>query len=448
MNSLDSTYRYTFHRKEAMNMQDLPFTTSRRQFLKGSAAAGVGGVLLSSMAVPGVYAAGDDVLKVGLIGCGGRGSGAAAQALTADKNVKLTAIGDAFADRLQSSLANLKKQFPAKVDVADDHCFVGFDAYQKVIDSGVDVVILTSPPHFRAQHLKAAVAAGKHIFCEKPVAVDAPGIKSVLATVEEAKKKNLVLVSGLCWRYHYAHRETFNLIHDGALGDITTIYSAYNTGALWNHGRQPEWSDMEWQVRNWLYFTWLSGDHIVEQAVHSIDKMAWARKDVMPVKAIAHGGRQVRTDPAYGHIFDHFEVVYEWADQTRGFLFCRQQEGCANGVEDHIYGTEGVCDLKSGNSHAIRGKKTWKYAGAENNMYQTEHDEMFAAIRAGKPINDGVRMCTSTMMAILGRMAAYTGKIVTWDEAMNSKEDMTPAKYEWGQLPLPPVALPGKTKFI
>jgi predicted dehydrogenase len=433
-----------------MNTEDnRPLGASRRQFLKHSAAAAAAGALASQLVVPSaVHAASSETLKIGLIGCGGRGTGAASQALSADKNVKLVAMGDAFSDRLQSSLDGLKKQYPDKVAVTPDKCFVGFDAYQKVIDSDVDVVLLTSPPSFRPVHLKAAVAAGKHIFCEKPVAVDAPGVRSVLETAKLAKEKNLSLVSGLCWRYHYAHRETFKRIHDGALGPITSVYSTYNTGGLWNHGRKPEWSDMEWQLRNWLYFTWLSGDHIVEQAVHSIDKMAWARKDEMPVKAIGHGGRQVRTDPAYGHIYDHFAIVYEWADATRGFLYCRQQDGCASGVHDFITGTKGVCDITSGNSYEIKGEAKWKYTGESNNMYQTEHDELFASIRAGKPINDGVRMSTSTMMAILGRMAAYTGQVITWDQAMNSKEDLTPAKYEWGPMPMPPVALPGKTKFF
>ena len=431
-----------------MSVRDIPVSfASRRHFLKGSAA--VAGALAAPLIIPqSVHAASDDVIKVGLIGCGGRGSGAAAQALSADKNVHLVAVGDAFEDRAKGTASSLREQFAGRVKVTPETTFVGFDAYQKVIHADVDVVILTSPPHFRPAHLKATVEAGKHIFCEKPMAVDAPGVRSVMASVEEAKKRKLNLVAGFCWRYDYAHRATFQLIHSGILGPITSHYSTYNTGGLWNHGRKPEWSDMEWQCRNWLYFTWLSGDHIVEQAVHSIDKVAWARKDEMPVRAIAHGGRQVRTDPAYGNIFDHFSVVYEYADNTRAFLYCRQQDGCASGVVDYITGTKGVCTLHSGSLYQIKaGEVTWSYNGPKNDMYQTEHDELFAAIRAGKVINDGVRMTTSTLMAILGRMAAYTGRMITWEEALNSKEDLTPPSYQWGALPTPPIAMPGKTKF-
>lgn len=432
-----------------MNQPMQASETSRRSFLKSSTAAGVAGVLGSQLVVPkAAHAAASEVIKVGLIGCGGRGSGAAAQALTADPGVQLTAIGDAFADRLETSLASLKKQFPGQVKATPETSFVGFDAYQKVIDSGVDVVLLTTPPHFRPMHFKAAVAAGKHVFCEKPVAVDAPGVRSVLETAKIAKEKRLSVACGFCWRYHNAHRETFKLIHGGAIGDVVNVYSAYNTGSLWNYPRKPEWSDMEWQMRNWLYFTWLSGDHLVEQAVHSVDKLSWARQDRNPVRAIGLGGRQVRTDPAFGNIFDHFSIVYEYADGTRGFLNCRQQAGCAAGVVDYIHGNKGVCTLNSGSLHRIDGQITWKYTGPTNNMYQTEHDELFASIRAGEPMNDGEWMAHSTMMAILGRMAAYTGQAVTWEQAMNSQEDLTPAKYEWGAIPTPAVALPGKTKFI
>ncbi len=434
-----------------MSAQSAPLSfATRRHFLKGSAA--VASALAAPLVVPqAVHASSDDTIRVGLIGCGGRGSGAAVQALNADKNVQMVAVGDAFKDRAEAAANNLRKQFPdeKKVRITPDRIFVGMDAYQKVIHADVDVVILTAPPHFRPAHLKAAIEAGKHVFCEKPMAVDAPGVRSILATVEEAKKKKLNIVAGFCWRYDYAHRALFQLIHAGVLGPITSHYSTYNTGGLWNHGRKPEWSDMEWQCRNWLYFTWLSGDHLVEQAVHSVDKVAWARKDEMPIKAIAHGGRQVRIDPAYGNIFDHFAIVYDYADGTRAFHYCRQQDGCAGGVWDYITGTKGVANLHSGSLYQIKAENlNWSYNGPKNDMYQTEHDELFAAIRSGKPINDGPRMATSTMMAIMGRMAAYTGKIITWEQALNSKEDLTPPTYEWGPLPVAPVAMPGKTQFV
>lgn len=428
---------------------------SRRRFLQSSAAAGLAGALAGSLVIPrSVHAAGSDALRIGLIGCGGRGTGACRQALSADPGAVLVAMGDAFADRLQASLKTLKDPAEDKTNIIPrlqvdpDHCFVGFDAYKKVIES-VDVVLLTTPPHFRPAHLRAAIEAGKHVFAEKPVAVDAPGVRSVLASAQLAKDKNLSLVSGFCWRYNNAERAAFQQIHDGAIGDILTLYHTYNTTGLWQHPRQDGWSDMENQLRNWLYYSWLSGDHICEQAVHSIDKMAWAMGDVMPVKAVAHGGRQVRTEERFGNIFDHFSVVYDFPAGQRGFLFCRQEDGCATDTSDHITGSKAVCDINGGqNLHRIHGGATWDYPGPRNNMYQTEHDELFAAIRAGKPINNGVRMANSTMMAILGRMAAYTGKAITWDQAINSKEDMTPAKYEWGPMPVGPVAMPGKTAFL
>lgn len=419
--------------------------TTRREVLKAGTAAA------AAMAIPrAVHAAGSDVLKVGLVGCGGRGTGAAGQALNADKNVVLTAVGDAFADRLKSSLESLKKKLPDKVKVDADHCFVGLDAYKQVIDSGIDVVVLTTPPGFRPAHIKYAVEKGKHIFCEKPMAVDAPGAKMVLEACEEARKKNLSVVSGFCWRYSYPERAVFQKIHEGAVGDIVAVYGTYNTGFLWSRPRKPEYSDVEWQVRNWLYFTWLSGDHIVEQAVHTIDKMAWAMGDKPPLRAGGTGGRQVRTDPQFGNIFDHFAIVYEWPEGVRGFHYCRQQGNTAGDVSDYILGTKGIASVLGSPSHAIRsgGQTVWKYEGPRNDMYQTEHDELFASIRAGKPMNDGPRMVNSTMMAIMGRMAAYTGQVVTWEKAINSQEKLMPEKLEWGPMPVAPVAKPGVTKLI
>ena len=417
---------------------------SRRDFLKTSTI--VGGSLAANLALgAGVHAAGSDTLKVGLVGCGGRGTGAANQALAADKNIKLTAMGDAFSDRLQSSLANLKKVAPDKVAVTDENCFVGFDAYKQVLASGVDVVLLATPPHFRPAHLKAAVDAGVHCFVEKPVAVDAPGVRSVLATCEEAKKKNLSIVSGLCWRYDSGVRETMKRVLDGAIGEIVAIHENYNTNGLWNHGRQPEWSDMEWQLRNWLYFTWLSGDHNVEQHVHSLDKGCWAMRDEPPLKATGLGGRQVRTDEKYGHIFDHHAVIYEYPNEVKMFAFTRQQNGCSNDTSDYFIGTKGRCNVLK---HTITGEFNWRYDGPKPSMYQQEHNELFASIRSGEPINNGLYMARSSMVAILGRMATYTGKTITWDDALNSKEDLSPPSYDWGPLKVPPVAMPGVTQFV
>jgi len=417
---------------------------SRRDFLTATAAAGVSLAALPAL----VHAAGGDTLRIGLIGCGGRGTGAANQALKADPNLKLVAMGDAFGDRLQQSLNELKGdgEIGKKVDVPQERCFVGFNAYKQVIDAGVDVVLLATPPHFRPAHLEYAVEAGKHIFAEKPVAVDGPGVRRVLAAARKAKDKNLSLVSGLCYRYEHSKRETIQRIHQGDIGDIVALHCSYNTRGLWHHKRQPGWSDMEWQLRNWLYFTWLSGDHNVEQHIHSLDKMAWVMKDVPPVKAIGLGGRQVRTSEDFGHIFDHHAVVYEYANGVRLFSFCRQQNGTAVDVSDQVMGTEGRCELMS---HTITGKRPWKHKKERSdNMYQNEHNELFAGIRAGKPINNGEYMAQSTLLAIMGRMATYTGQVITWEMALNSKEDLSPAKYEFGALPMPPVPMPGITKFV
>src|SRR5688572_14723345 len=297
-----------------MNISKPEPLTSRREFIKTSAA--VGATLAASGLLSGKLGAAESsqTLRIGLIGCGGRGTGAAANALRADPNVVLTALGDVFPEPLEKSLKTLRttEDVAAKVKVTQENCFVGFDAYQKVLASGVDVVLLATPPGFRPLHLQAAVAAGKHIFAEKPVAVDATGVRSVLASAAEAKKKNLSLVSGFCYRYNIGVRAFMDLVHNGAVGDIRAIHTCYNTAGVWSKPRQAGWTDMEWQMRNWYYFTWLSGDHIVEQAVHNVDKMSWMMKDAPPKSCMALGGRQVRTAPEFGHIYDHFAVVYDY----------------------------------------------------------------------------------------------------------------------------------------
>lgn len=421
--------------------------SNRREFLKQTTVAG--GALAGVLSLTGAVHAGvDDTIKVGLIGCGGRGTGAAGQALTADKGAKLIAMGDTFPDRLATSARVLQGEHGDKFDVPEERRFVGFDAYQKVLDSGVDVVILTTPPHFRPAHLKAAVEAGKHIFCEKPVAVDAPGVRSVLETAKQAAAKNVCIVSGLCWRYDYGMRETAKRIHDGAIGDVRAIHSTYLTDLLWSVPRKPEMSDMEYQMRNWLYYYWLSGDHIVEQHIHSLDKTAWILHDQTPLKAVGQGGRQVRTSPQFGNIYDHHAVTFEFANGVKVFSSTRQMANCKMDVNDHIIGTTGSAQMMPHKIDSIDGKTTWQYTGPKPNMYQVEHDELFAAIRAGRRIDNSQYMAQSTMMAIMGRMATYTGQEITWEQAINSKEDLTPAKYEWGALSVAPIALPGKTKFV
>lgn len=436
-----------------MNEQNIPQQTSRRDFLKTSSAATIGGIVAANLSFPSISnAAEGDTLRVGLVGCGGRGTGAASQALTADKNVKLTAMADAFPDQLHQSLSVLKKQHPDKVDVPPERCFVGLEAFQNVIGSGIDVVVLATPPGFRPQHFKAAIEAGKHVFCEKPMATDAPGIRSVMESVAEAKRKKLAVVAGFCWRYDNARRELFKRIHDGALGDLRAIYSTYYTGPVKPmpspDQRPAGMSDVQWQLRNWYNFVWLCGDGLVEQAVHSVDKVAWAMRDVPPLKAVAVGGRQIPNHE--GNIYDHFEVNYEYADGVRGFLGCRQQTGCYNQNADYLIGTkaQGLIGVRQGRVE-IDGAEKWRYTGPGNNMYQTEHDELFASIRAGKPINDGDRMCTSTLMAIMGRMAAYTGQEITWEMALNSQEALVPSPLEMDmRLPIAPMAMPGRTRFI
>lgn len=420
----------------------------RRHFLKTSAAGAAAATLASA---PFVHAQGSDVLRVGLIGCGGRGTGAAEQALRADANVKLVAMGDAFRDRLDQSLATLRRRngLAAKIDVPAERQFVGLDAYRQVIAAGVDVVLLTSPPGFRPQHIRAAVDADKHIFAEKPVAVDGPGVRSVLAACEDARRKRLAVVSGLCWRYDTPKRETFRRIHDGAIGDIVAMQCNYLTGTLWHRARTPEMSDMEWQIRNWLYFTWLSGDYNVEQHVHSLDKLAWAMRDVYPVRCYGLGGRQVRTGPEFGHIFDHMSVVYEWENGVKGFAHCRQQAGCFNEVNDFMIGTKGRVNVMQ---HTIIGENAWRYPAAQArqnvDMYQQEHNELFASIRRGEPINNGDYMCKSTLLGVMGRMACYSGQQVTWEQALNSQVSLAPPNIQLDTpIQVPEVARPGITRL-
>jgi predicted dehydrogenase len=421
--------------------------SNRRQFLKTSAVLGT--IAATELAVAQqAHVAGRDVLRIGLIGCGGRGTGAAAQALHADPNVKLVAMADVFADRLERSLGTLERD-PAlanKIDVPAERRFVGFDAYRRAIDA-VDVVLLCTPPHFRPAHIRAAVQANKHIFAEKPIAVDAPGVRSVLESCALARKRNLSVVSGLCLRYSTGYRETMRRVHDGAIGNLVALQANDLRGTIWMYPRQKAWSDMEWQMRNWYYFTWLSGDFNVEQHVHNLDVCAWALGDRYPEKCFGLGGRQVRVGTEYGHIYDHFSVTYEYADGVKVFSHTRQQARCLGDMTVYALGTQGKAEINE-RRLAITGPKPWQLRGKDNDFYQTEHDELFAAIRAGRPINNGEYMCKSTLMAIMARMAAYTGQQITWDMAWNSKEDLSPPSYEWGRMPMPAVAMPGSTRFV
>jgi predicted dehydrogenase len=421
--------------------------TTRRELIKSAAIAG------ALSALPNAHAAGSDLLKVGLVGCGDRGTGATAQALAADSNVKLVAMADAFEDRLANSLSILQgdEKVGSKVDVRPENRFVGFDAYKKLIDSGVDVVLLCTTPHFRPIHLRAAVEAGKHVFAEKPVAVDAPGVRSVLETCRLAKSKGVSVVSGLCLRYDNGFRETVKRLHDGAIGDVVALLANDYRGGRWAKPKQPTWSEMTYQMRNWYNFTWLSGDFNVEQHVHFLDVAAWIMNERYPAKAVGMGGRQALTGPEYAQIYDHFSVIYEYADGAKLFSNCRQQPGCKNDMSVQALGTRGRANI-SERAKGLRiegpaGK--WVYDGPKNQMYQTEHDELFASIRNGRPINNGDYMARSTLLAVMGRMAAYTGQEVTWEMALNSKEDLSPSAYAWeGRPPRSDIAVPGQTRFV
>jgi myo-inositol 2-dehydrogenase/D-chiro-inositol 1-dehydrogenase len=423
-------------------------TSSRRTFLRQTTAAVVGGTLAATLGSARMaHASGSDILKVGLVGCGGRGNGAAANAMSAEDNVQLTALADLFPDRLEEAKKALRSAIGAKYQVPDDQCFVGFDAYKQLMDTDIDVVLLATTPHYRPLHLQAAVAAGKHIFGEKPVAVDPVGVRSVLATCEEAEKKGLNVVSGLCWRYDLGVRETINRIRDGAIGDIVAIHENYLTSTIWFRARKPEWTEMEYQNRNWYNHTWLSGDHIVEQFVHSLDKSMWLMGDQPPKHCFGLGGRQVRVQPEFGNIYDHFAVCYEWENGVKSFAYTRQMAQCSNDVEDYVHGTKGRAQvLVNGQQGLINGQPV--FTGKKPpSMYEYEHKELFAAIRAGKPINNGRYMALSTMMAILGREACYTGQTLEWDAALNSDMRLGPTTYAWGDVPAEGIAMPGVTTF-
>jgi len=421
---------------------------SHRQVLRAAGAATALGATTALAGAAGRQDEAPPTLRLGLVGCGGRGGGAVRDALRADPNTKLVAMGDAFDDRISAKLAelNAEEEFKGRIDVPGERAFAGFDCHEKVTDN-CDVVLMASTPHFRPAQVEYAVRAGKHMFVEKPVATDAPGLRRIWAACDEAKEKNLALVSGLCYRYQNAKRATIQKIREGAIGDIKAIECSYDTGALWHRGEKPEWSEMETQLRNWLYYTWASGDHIAEQAIHNLDKMIWAMDDKPPIKVKANGGRIVRTDPKFGNIFDHFSAVYDFGDGVKGFFSCRQIAGAFRDVSDHVYGTKGIAHIQS---HRIEGEENWRYRnpGVPDNMYQNEHNELFASIRAGEPIHNGDYMCRATLLALMGRMSAYTGQEISWNQALESQEDLSPASYDFGDNPVKPVAQPGITPFV
>jgi len=422
---------------------------NRRDVVKAGAALGVGSLISPAFAA-GAVRRGSDEIRVGVIGCGGRGTGAAANAIDAHPATKIVALADLFGDRLNSSKGYLEDRDDAAQRVSLDpaHLFIGFDAYKKLLAvDDIDYVILATPPGFRPIHFEAAINAGKNVFMEKPVAVDPVGIRKVIAAGEAAKAKNLSVVAGTQRRHEASYLALMDRIHAGEIGDIVAAQCYWNQGGLWVHDRKPEYSDMEWQCRNWLYFCWLSGDHICEQHIHNLDAVNWA-KGGPPVKATGMGGRQIRTQEKYGNIFDHFAVDYEYADGSSLMSMCRQIDGCAVRVEEVIRGTKGTSISRSGFA-VIEGQNNWRFTDEYRTPYEQEHVDLVASITgAGMYLNEAKRVAESTLTAIMGRMSTYTGKQVTWDFAMNSSLDLSPASYEFGDLAVNAVASPGSTPLV
>jgi len=417
--------------------------SSRRDFLRTGSAAGL------AVAAPSVRTRPlmPDPIRVGLVGCGGRGTGAARDCLTGSEGVELVALGDLFPDRLarcREALSGRAQQdagFAAKLHVTDERCFTGFDAYRQVMATDIDMVILATPPGFRPEHLAHAVASGKHVFMEKPVAVDPAGVRSVIASAAEAGRRSLAIVAGTQRRHDPAYVACIRRVHDGAIGQITNGEVYWNQGGLWTADREADWSDMEWQIRNWLYFTWLSGDHICEQHIHNIDVANWVVGE-HPIRATGVGGRQWRTEAEFGHIFDHFAIDFEYPRDVHVTSMCRQIDGTTSRVAERFTGTRGTTDANT----FIRGVRAWRRPeGQQVNPYVQEHTDLVASIRAGRPLNEGRRVAESTLSAIMGREAAYTGQTLTWDEVLNADQVLAPPTVAFGSLTVPPVPMPGTT---
>ncbi|MGD8499406.1 MAG: Gfo/Idh/MocA family oxidoreductase [Phycisphaerales bacterium] len=445
--------------------------SSRRQFLKDYCS----GITVAATVAAGFpyiatsHAASDLPIRIGVIGCGGRGTGAALDALqaateviypmdtyhtedavegarAAAQGVQIVALADVFQDRLERCREQLQK---VGMPVSKDRCFIGFNAYEKVMElPDVNYVILATPPNFRPAHLRAAVEAGKHTFLEKPVAVDATGVRSVIESGEIARRKGLAIGAGTMRRRENGSCETTRRIQEGMIGDIIACEAILSQGELWSVRRQPSWTEMEDQLRNWLYYTWLSGDFIVEQFVHNLDIINWVLGE-HPVRAFAMGGRQVRTDPRFGNIYDHFAVEYQFASGVRCFAMDRQTNGCANRIEEVFLGTKGTARFGLFRGWGINYKngRRWRFSGPGNNPYHQEHQDLISSIRSGQPINEARQLAESTLTAIMGREATYSGQIIEWEDAMNSTQDLRPPTYEYGPLPIRPVPMPGRYKF-
>ena len=419
---------------------------SRRRFI---ATTSVGAALpIAAGALGGIPLPRTEEIRVGLIGCGGRGKGAARNALEASPDITIHAIGDIFPDRVdgaRSGFATMSETFGDRAIPAEERCFVGWDAFRDVIGTDCDYVILATPPGFRPQHFEAAIGAGKHVFMEKPVAVDPAGIRTVLAAAKEADVRNLSVVLGTQRRHQAGYLALIDQIRNGAIGTPLAAQCYWNQGGLWSVDAQDDRTDMENQLRNWLYHSWLSGDHIVEQHVHNIDVVNWVF-DAHPISVYGMGGRQTRTDPKYGHIFDHFSLEYVYPDNRVAHSMCRQQVGTQQRVEERVIGTEGRAS--TGQGLRITGPNEWRFTGDQVNPYVQEHIDLQASIRGTGPhLNEGQRIAESTMSAIMGREAAYTGQLITWDDAMQSTLDLTPEVHEFGPRVEHPVAMPGVTEL-
>ncbi len=438
---------------------------SRRQFLKDSSLAAAGAATLAQFPfVTTVHAAPDDPIRIGLIGCGGRGTGAVLNALGAAtkviypsagyhtedvaqtgpidrKDIQVVALADVFKDRLNACRDNLSK---LSINIPDAMCFDGFDGYKKLLAvPEINYVILATPPHFRPAHLKAAIEAGKNAFMEKPAGVDGAGVRMVIEAGELAKQKGLGIAAGSQRRHMKGYAETIKRLQDGAIGQIQCLRAYWNGGVIWVVEREPAWTDMEWQLRNWNYFTWLGGDHIVEQHVHNLDIMNWVM-GTHPLKAYGMGGRQARPNKSYGHIYDHFAVEYEYPNGVRMFSQCRQMNSCESKVEEAAVGTKGVSNCATW-IRPTEGQ-VWRFRDKEVNAYEQEHQNLIASIRAGQPLNEARNIAESTLTGIMGRESAYSGQSVEWDKALNSPVRLGPTEYRFGDLPFPDVPMPGQHK--
>jgi myo-inositol 2-dehydrogenase / D-chiro-inositol 1-dehydrogenase len=442
-----------------MNQEQASNNQSRRNFVKNSSLAAGGLLAAPLLSRANFFSGADDVITIALIGCGGRGTGAAVQALSTKQNVRLVAMADAFKDRLDSSYQNILDALEDKkgrVQVKEENKFTGFDAYRKAM-ALADVVILATPPGFRPIHFEEAVNQGKQIFMEKPVATDPVGIQRVLAAAEKAKAKKLNVVVGLQRRYQNSYRELIRRVQDGAIGDIIAAQAWWDNDGVWVHPRQPGWTEMEYQMRNWYYFVWLCGDHITEQHIHNLDVINWAM-DAYPAKAQGMGGRQVRIGKDYGQIFDHHYVEFQYGNGVILNSQCRHQKGTMSKVDELLIGTRGKVFCDEARITDTKGKLIYQFdKSTENQPYQTEHDELFETIARGEyKFWDAERGAKSTMTSILGRMATYSGQVVEWDKAINSPLSIMPASYDFNAVPpvLPdadgyyPVAVPGVTKYF